>query len=256
MLFSDYRLSHLEAALNERANKMMSAISVAIPHNDFLDCFIQPDHLKLLRQVNDLIGDVGTTSYHSFDMYVNDHGVPGVWDTQGTPVQLRITVYSANNFPVPMPRYASMIRADAPQDKIKVIVDYLNMRIDMGYKFGAAIDALRWLNHHCSDMRAFRACFPALTTLLTDASVHDKVKAPFTKLAQELDYNKTVKSLPGLPREVTKFLHEVSETVNAVSLLPKEFGNREPNHAYFQLHALHMGTRMSLFNASRNSTFK
>lgn len=212
-IFPPRRHGELNGALIRRANVLFNVMALKLTPDEFIDAYILPEHVGPLQMVREIAGEIGgwytnTTVHH-----------------EG--VSMRATVMFQTKPPIIIPQYvASGVRMGASPTVVSKINAWVQERIRIGSLLGHAIDGLEWLNNNASDMRAVRALFPALPILLKDTATDEK--SPTAKMALRLDSNKTVTSLPRLPREVTRDLHEASHIITSTTLIESSNAETKP----------------------------
>ena len=243
-LLSPRRIEETLQALRTRAGRLFQTISLTLTPDEFIDGFIQPEHIEPLNKVRELVGVVGnwyaTTKLRSGDVHmaanIMFHGGP----------------------PIIIPNYvASGPRVGLSPDVANKLQAWADDRVRYGELFGDAYDGLRWLNEEAKDLRAMRAMFPALPILLKDISAEDK--SPTSKMALRLDSNKTVVTLPRLPREVAARLLEASQLISSTTLFESATLEEKqlPQHATFARDTNNIVKRWNIFypGMGLNGTF-
>jgi hypothetical protein len=204
-VYSHRMMSDLHYSLDKLAVMFFERMPLVLAPDEFIAAFIAPEHVTTLRQVEELVGHTGGTSAR-FTVPVD-----GKCD-------LKVTVDFGMRPPIILPRYISGgVQPTCPDEVSQKIMHWVNERVDFGYAFGDAADALNALNDVCVDVRAMTAMLPCFTTIM--AGISDDSEAKTTKRAQSLNHNKSVGRLPRLPRQVKDRLLEVSAIVSSVSLL-------------------------------------
>lgn len=217
-LMSPNRIEALRSAIGARAARFIATDPFTLTPEEFVEAFIRPEHLESLNQVRDIVGDIGS-SYTST-------AIPVQIDDQHADLTFGIH-FEGSQAPVLLPRYISSgPRRDCPEPLLRKIKDKATARYKTGSVFGDAIDAIYWLNNNAGDLRAMRTLFPALPVLLAD--INDDPKAASNKMARKLDANKTITSLPRLPREVMRKMIEASHMITATTLLPTNVTTSHP----------------------------
>ncbi len=204
-VFSYKYLQSIRSALTDLSSVFFSKTVFVMSGDEMVLGFINPDHVTMLREVEDLVG-IATQSW--FRTTVLAPGGPKVM----------AEVKFAGAAPIIIPKYAAHglqpTCPDALRDRLSA---WIKERVEFGYVFGDVADALGHLNDSCGNAEAMALVLPCLPTLMGRLS--DDPSAKVVKRAQKLTSVKSFGALPKLPLEVKKRLHEASAIVNSVTLM-------------------------------------
>jgi hypothetical protein len=208
MLLSPRRMTSLETAIKKRGNTLFDACKFEITPKDFVELYINPDHIPILNTTREICGDIGTQWAIESRCETNVAAVP----------QVRISISFGGKSPIIIPQYVSKGWQAGEHPLKDQIIEWLNDRITKGILFAQATEAITYLNAICSDFRAFRALFPAISILINDCAGDDP-RDPMRKLAARVHKNQDIKSMPRISREAKLKLLEISELITATTLL-------------------------------------
>ena len=211
MIFSPNRLDAIKAAFASRASKLTRAQRHFLSNQDFVDAFIKPEHIPILKTTEEICGTIG-----------NNGGVPTSLSIPETNIKVRVYLSFWKKPPIIIPQYVNAGPLDANNFGVQGVVAWLSERVRQGMLLGDAYEALGYLNGNCVDARAFRAVFPAIAVLVNDCAKSDDPKDPMRKLAARIQGNQEVRTLPRLPREVMQRLIAASDLINASTLLEEQ----------------------------------
>lgn len=198
-------ISQLEGAVRTLAGRMLTGMHITLTPEEFIQTYIEPRHVSILLETRDLCGFIGSDSSS-----VNP-GVDGA---------ICKTVF-VQAPPIILPAYIkSTIQPDAPPAVVARIAEFVQERIRLGRAFGAAIDALYWLNANCRDVNSFRVMFPALPALL--ATIDPNPESKTSKRAVRLASVSTFAPLPAITDEALKCMRDASALIQAASMLPAD----------------------------------
>lgn len=205
-VFTLNTITDLTGQVRVLANRFTNAHPLTITAREFIDGFIQPDHVPVLKQTEEICGRIGNTSSVSFfTETANRNG-------------FRVVVSFAGEAPIIIPDYVrNGLRADAPADIRSKIQDWVEHRFNYGVLFGDAVDALFFLNEVCADARSMTVMLPILPTLMRN--INAEADSRTAKRAKRLAELKSVGSLPILPRAVTQRLQDISHLMTAVNMI-------------------------------------
>lgn len=237
-VYSHRMMSDLYTSLDALADTFFCRMPLILTPDEFIAGFIAPEHVPTLREVEELVGHIGTSgtsqSYHVEGMRTLD-----------------VIVAFGQRAPIILPRYVSSgFQPTCPDEVRQKVLAWVKERVEFGYAFGDAYDALNELNEICADTRAMAAMLPCFTAIM--AGISDDSEAKTTKRAQHLSQNKSVGRLPRLPRQVKDRLLEVSAIVNSVSLMKDAPIPETPKHHARLAHNQHApanGERQNIFRA-------
>jgi hypothetical protein len=211
-------ISTLEGSVRLLSDRMLKYMHVPLTPDEFVATYIRPEHVGVLHETEAACGFIGSTS-GSLASGVDN---------------LRLYVSFIGRPPIILPEYIkNEIQPDAPPEVVKRIRDFATQRVELGNKFGTAIDALYWLNGNCRDVNSFRVMFPALPALLNQLS--DDPKSVTSKQAARLASVRNFAPLPAISQEGLQAMREASALLQAASMLPKpeitSYGTGAPGEA-------------------------
>jgi hypothetical protein len=188
------------------ANNFFATRPLTITAAEFVDGFIDPEHVPILRQTEDICGRIGNTSATTIDVRTSAQ--------QG----LNLTVSFHGEAPIIIPNYVSNgLRPSAPDALRQKLQNWVEERWNYGCMFGDVYDALDYYNVVCIDAKSFTVMLPILPTLMRNITMEADSRT--SKRAKRLAELKGVHSLPSLPRAVTKRIHEACHLMTAVNLI-------------------------------------
>ena len=204
-VYSHRMISLLTTSLETMANTMFSKSSLVISGDEFLAAFVDPSHLSMLREVQQMckpsLSSSAATVFHA---------------ESGETVNLAIQFGGVA--PVILPQYVSHgFQPTCPQDIRDRFSTWINERLNFGMAFGDAWDAIEYLNDTCGDVEAMTLLLPCIPSIMAGITTDSESKT--VKRAQKLASINRFGKLPRLPRQVTQRLAEVSALVNAVTLM-------------------------------------
>lgn len=195
--------------LKSVCSRTLSKSPCYLTREQFIEAFIQPDHVDKLREVHDLIGSPGAG---------------------GRNIKVQTTITDADT---PLVSYMSFLKNpgilvpdyikssyDPTTDAGKVIMAWAAERREIGLLLGDAYSALSTLNEMCGNAKALALMFPALTPIMArvgaSASGELNQDNPLAKRARAISNAKSIGSLPSLPREVIERIRSASAMVSAM----------------------------------------
>ncbi len=213
MIMNHRRIDDLHTAIKYRASKYINAAKLTLTGDEFIDAFINPEHVEILRKTQGLTGSIGSRYYHSCSYRQDVHGVG------------RVGLLSLNfqgHAPIIIPNYVESngVAVTAPEEVVAKIAEFVRERDRVGHMFGLAYAIIDWLAKNCKDMRAARTLFPALTLLMKDA--YPNVDSAGYRQAEKLQQASASENLPMLDRERKNKFIEASNLLVATTLLPSE----------------------------------
>ena len=212
MIFSPNRLDAIKAAFASRASKLTRAQRHFLSNQDFVDAFIKPEHIPILKTTEEICGTIGNNGGVTTGFTVPDCAHK---------VQVYLSFYRSKS-PIIIPQYVRTGPLDMSNFGVQGVVAWLTERVRQGMMLGDAYETLGYLNANCVDARAFRAVFPAIAVLVNDCAMSDDAKDPMRKLAARIQGNQEVRTLPRLPRQVMQRLIAASDLINATTLLEEQ----------------------------------
>lgn len=213
MVMNTRRIEDLRTAIKWRANKYINATKLILTGDEFIDAFINPEHVDVLRKTQELTGPIGSRYYHSSSYRRDLHGVG------------QIGILSLNfqgNPPIIIPNYieSNGVAVTAQQEIVAKIANYVAERNRIGHMFGLSYKIVHWLAQNCKDLRAARTLFPALTLIMKDA--YPEPNSAGYRQAEKLQQASASENLPMLERERKNKFIEASNLLVATTLLPSE----------------------------------
>ena len=212
MIFSPNRLDAIKAAFVSRASRLTRAQRHFLSNQDFVDAFIKPEHIPILKTTEEICGTIGNNGGVSTSLAV----------PESTYIVRVYLSFWKNKPPIIVPQYVAAGPLDPNNFGVQGVVAWLTERVRQGVLLGDAYEALGYLNANCVDARAFRAVFPAIAVLVNDCARSEDAKDPMRKLAARIQGNQEVRTLPRLPREVMQRLIAASDLINASTLLEEQ----------------------------------
>jgi hypothetical protein len=239
-VYSHRMMNDLYSSLSTMATTFFSRMPLMLDPDEFVAAFIAPEHVGKLRDVEELVGHVGTSNF-------------GV-DIAGTDgVKLPWTVVFGFRPPIILPAYVKGgLQSTCPDHVLDKITAWVDERVRFGRVFGDAYDALGELNEVCTDVRAISTMLPCFPVIM--GSITEDADAKTSKRAQSLTQSKRFGQLPALPREVKSRLLEVSAIVSSVSLLKDSPIPETPKfHACIQRnpYGSQGSTRVNIFDGAK-----
>lgn len=205
-VFSPNTLIDLGVQARKLAGNFFGTRPLTITPEEFVDGFIDPEHVPILRQTEDICGRIGNTSSTTIELHTSQR------DT------LSLTVTFHGESPIIIPNYVSKgLRPNASEALRKKVQDWIDERWNYGCMFGDVYDAIEYYNTVCSDAKAFTVMLPILPTLMRNITVEADSRT--SKRAKRLSELKGVSSLPSLPRTVTKTVLDACHLMTAVNLI-------------------------------------
>jgi hypothetical protein len=197
-------LSLYSDALKALAENFYIRTALRLTGEEFVSAFINPDHIDKLREVQALVGYVGTSTINSSLITTDGHS-------------LAVHMAFVGSSPVSLPRYVSYgIQKSCPEPVKEKLTGWTDERVRIGTAIGDVLDAITHLNDQCGDLRAMSIMLPCLPTIM--AQVSDDADNKTVKRARKLAGQKAFGSLPKLPMATKQRLLEASALVNAMTL--------------------------------------
>lgn len=210
-IFQGLMLIGLQAQIRTLAIRFFGVHQLVLLSDEFVSAYINPDHIKTLRETESLCGRIGPTA-SIMSTAITSNGK-----------MIRLYLNFRSSAPIIMPDYIrSGIQPTAPVDVAQKIQEWVDMRWEYGCKFGDAYDALDYLNVVCADARDMAVMFPILSTLMRNTT--DDAESRNAKRAKKLADPKGCGTLPSLPRDIVYRIQELSSFLLAVNMLdvPKQ----------------------------------
>jgi hypothetical protein len=205
MAVYSYRMIELlSTSLNTMASTMFSKTPLILGGGEFLEAFVDPNHVPMLKQVEEICSPPNTTWAHT-SLQTEDGE------------SLDMQVQFIGKAPVILPQYIRHgLQPTCPQHLKDKINAWVTERVNFGRAFGDAQDAIVYLNESCGDVEAMSLMLPCLPAIM--AGISNDGDSKVVKRAQKLTTLKRVGKLPRLPRQVTQRLAEASALVSIVTL--------------------------------------
>lgn len=205
-VYSARIMTDIQASLMSMASIMFAQTQLVLTADEFTSAYIAPDHVPKLKEMEQLVGFVGSTS-----MYTDGQTSTGV--------SMRLYFTFKSHPPIILPRYtASGMQPSCPEGVRSKITEWVDERYRLGCIFGDAIDALDYLNRHCGDARAMQLMLPALVTIMAKNSNFEEDR--MVKRAKKLNDRSGFGTLPRMTPANRQRLKEVSAVINMAAMLP------------------------------------
>jgi hypothetical protein len=205
-VYSARIMNDITTSLMAIAGLTFANTQLVLTANEFISAYISPDHVPKLKEMEQLVGFVGSTS-----MYTNGQTSTGVG--------LRLYFNFKAHPPVILPRYTSSgMQPNCPEDVRSKIIEWVDERYRLGCIFGDALDALEHLNRTCGDDRAMKLMLPALVTIMAKNSKFEEDR--MVKRAKKLSDRSGFGSLPRMTPANRERLKEISAVINMMAMLP------------------------------------
>ena len=207
--------THYITAITEAITKhciaALSKSSLYLTKDEFIEAFIQPEHVSKIREVYNLLGERRTSPAQ---VTLNT-------DAHDTFPRLSVDVVFYDDPGVFLPSYSkAWFNIGTPAGT--KIIEWASDRRRIGLVVGDAIDAVEVLNTMCGNALALSVCFPAIGSIMTRSSSHtDQAyidKDPIVRRGRDIGNGKSIGSMPSLPREVIDRIRTASATVQALLL--------------------------------------
>lgn len=205
-VFSNNTMSDLMFQARRLANNFFSTRPLIITADEFIAGFIDPEHIPVLKQTEDICGRIGVTSATSIDARTaKQNGLP-------------LTLSFHGEAPIIIPNYVTHgLRPTAPEALRNKLQGWVEERWDYGCMFGDILDALEFYNVVCAEAKAMTVMIPIMPTLMRNITVEADSRT--SKRARRLSEMKGVNALPSLPRAVTKRIHDACHLMTAANLI-------------------------------------
>lgn len=207
-VFSWRTMDALQTGVKTLSSRLLGSSHLVLSADEFIEAFINPDHVGPLKQTQALVGAFGSYA-QTFKLYQGEQRTCyGAYCTFGY-----------NEPPIIIPRYVEKegVRSTAPEPVAQKISSWLDERVRLGNMFGDALDALHWLNDNCGNAAAMAVMFPALPTILK--AFDPEPDSSSSKKARKIADAKSFGSLPRLPREVKQRMIDCSDLLLTTSML-------------------------------------
>ena len=211
-------MSEIKTITLKLATSAFGKMCCTLTRDEFIEAFIQPDHVERLTDVYKLIGGQRADSVNVL-----------LWSEQQDNKQDQM-VAQLRYYQQPEMLVPGYVKSDfrywTPAGK--KIAEWSHDRKQQGYMVADAIDAMDWLNENAGSAMAFSLMFPALTPIMSRAATDGSVPTPhgvdpsehwIVRKGQQIDALKTLsKPLPSLPREVIERIRDVSSFLLALMM--------------------------------------
>jgi hypothetical protein len=175
-----------------------------LSEEDFIAAFINPAHVKMLREVESITGKIGGNSSNAMLHYTGG-GRVGI---------LRTAINFTGSPPIILPQYITEgLQPTCPDGLGYRIQSWINDRVSAGLAFGEVRDAVDMLNDLVPDARTMAIFLPCITALMAMTGRKDMGKKA-TALAQ----NTKVGKLPRMSTEVKEIMREASAIFSAAHM--------------------------------------
>ena len=194
------------------ANEFVSAVSVSLTHEEFVDAFIQPEHVDVLRKAHELCGKMVRKPIIGCEVRV----------CTSSGKEMLPSIRFVDELPLMLPTYTSVegVQPSCRPETIAKLTEYADKRFEIGRLFGDGITALRFLQNNCCNAMAMKLLFPALPALLAGMDKKNGTEdGPATRLANRLIESKASPPLPAMRLETKERMMEVSAFLNNLSLV-------------------------------------
>lgn len=204
-VFRPNTLTDLDQATRNIADVFYAKTMLVLTPDEFINGFVDPTHLSLLREAQSLIGSVGSTSMVTKIA------------PEGEEFQMAGDLAFYGRPPVPLPLYIQEgMQPTCPPEIRGKIKSWAADRARFGRAFGVVRESLLYLSSVCVDTRAMTLCLPCLPQLM--ASTSEDENAYMVKRAQKLAQRTAVPKLPRLEPALKAALHEASAMVQAAAM--------------------------------------
>lgn len=241
-VYSYRMMQQFQSSLSNMATTLFSKSPLILSSDEFLAAFVLPDHLPMLKEVQDICRPAGT-GWASTSFTTQD----------GEALSMQIQFGGVS--PTILPQYVRYgIQPTCPDDIKDRINAWIAERMAFGRAFGDVYDGLDYLNENCGDAEAMALMLPCFASIM--ANVTTDAESKTNRKAQKLASVKRFGKLPRIPRQVTTRLAEASALVNAVTLMGDAQTPELPRHAAcFTVSAVSGLTRPNIFyqNAEPNT---
>lgn len=203
-----YQYKSLEVLLDKlrgMGGVFVDRTTLTLTHDEFIQAYIEPDHVSKLREANQLVGTMATG---------NGSGILTYVPMSAGEIQVYASYLSE---PILMPAYCrDGMRPSAPPEIREKVMAWADQRYEFGCAMGDAYLGLRYLNGCCKNVAAMVALMPCLPAIMAHNTVDGEMMA---KRAQKAAVTGRTPELPPLPRAMKERLREVSAVVNAITLM-------------------------------------
>lgn len=205
-VFSPNTTYDLQMQVKRLAERFFATRPLVFTDAEFIEGFIQAEHIEILKQTEDMCGLIGNTGSTSFEAKT----------TSNVPINL-ILLFRGNS-PIIMPHYINKgLQKDAPEELRERLQAWVDERFLYGCVFGDVYDAVERLNVVCAEAKAMNVLLPILPTLLRNITVEADSRT--SKRARKLSEMRGVSSMPVLPRTVTTRIQECCHLLTAANMI-------------------------------------
>lgn len=233
-VYSYKTIDQLNTSLDNLAGNMFAKTPLVLTGDEFLEAFVSPDHVPMLREVQDICKP-GTGTLINTSLETADGEC------------LTIRVEFNWQMPVIMPQYVRHgIQPTCPQGLRDKITAWVEERASFGRAFGDVKDALTFLNDNCGDARAMAVMLPCFATIMGGISTDGE--SSIVKRARKLTNVTSFGSLPRLPVQVKRRIAEAAAVVNASTLMSDApYPVTKRYDATFRVDGIERNTRTNIF---------
>lgn len=204
-VFKSWQIEEFRSGLHTFARYALNKTPIYLTRDEFVEAFINPDHVDRLKDVYDLVGaekpDAFVCSPYDFE----------------PEVAAPISVHFLTTPNVLIPGYAHRTFNRYTPAGIKV-ANFISERKRMGLLLGDAKDALPWLNEHCGTAKSMSMVFPALTGIMLRSGPKPSADGVgrYEARVNQIIKTKNFGSLPALSKESVKRLQDASALLQAL----------------------------------------
>lgn len=199
-LLGDSLRAEITRTIKRRAETFLEKSDPHLTENDFIQAFIQREHVPHLMKTQELCGPISRD-----DLY----GVP----LDDSPY--RVAIRFRDKPPIPVPSYASKgLSPDCPHPLRERWLEWLPERVRQGDMIGDLIDAINAYDKILPDLRSFAIMVPCLPMVAKRAGSGKKHDALVNRMVKGAKF-----SLPRLPEEVAKRVSDASSFFMAISMI-------------------------------------
>lgn len=193
--------------IRTKGEKYLALSDPLLTENEFIQAFINREHVPLLLQAQNLCGKLSTRDLH---------GIP----LDDTPY--RVNVRFEHDPPVPLPAYTEKgLSPDCPPPLRERLASWLPERVRQGDMLGDLIDAITTYDKNLPDLRSFAIMVPCLPMVAKKVSSGKKQEVLINRMMRGDKF-----SLPRLPEEVSKRIADASSFFMAISMIDDVKVNR------------------------------
>lgn len=204
-VYSPKIMLDIKKSLESIAAHLTARTNLFLTGEEFIAAFVNPEHAPKLRDVQAMVGFVGSGSVHT-NLYTSQD------------LKIRCYIGFRSNPPIILPRYVSNgIQPTCPPAIMEKLVEWADERYRIGCMFGDALDAIEYLNAESGDARAMAIMLPALVTIMAKNSTQEDDR--MVKRAKKINDSKGFGSLPRMTPVNRERLKEISALINMAAML-------------------------------------